>query len=151
MAIQRWDPVRDLLRLQERVNDLFEDVKARSGSLHETAAAATATWKPPMDLFEGSGHWTIRVDLPGVDPADVGIDIESDVLLIRGERRADPSVARESYLRAERPLGRFVLHVALPSAIDRAAMSAVQRDGVLEVSLPKKLDERPARLRVEKR
>lgn len=151
MAIQRWDPVRDLLQLQERVNDLFEDVKARSGTLHEAAAAATATWKPPMDLFESGEQWVIRVDLPGVDPADVGIEIESDALVIRGERRADASIAREDYLRVERPVGRFVLHVALPSAIDRGSLSALQRDGVLEISLPKKRDERPGRLRVEKR
>jgi HSP20 family protein len=149
MAIQRWDPVRDLLQLQERVNSLFENVKARSGTSHDAAAAAAATWKPPMDLFEQAGRWVIRVDLPGVDPKDVGIEIESDALVVRGERKADAAVPREDYLRVERPIGRFVLHVALPSSIDRSAMAATQRDGVLEIVLPKKRDEAPGRLKVE--
>ena len=151
MAIQRWDPIKDLLQLQERVNHLFEDVMARSGSAREVLAASASAWKPPMDLFEQNDRWTIRVDLPGVDPTDVGIEVEQDVLVVRGERRPDGGVARESYLRVERPTGRFAVQVALPPSVDRASLTATQREGVLEIVLPKRRDERPSRVRVESR
>lgn len=147
MAIQRWDPVRDLLHLQERLNQLFEEVLARSGAAQEPQSATGSAFKPPIDLCEEGGRYVLRIDLPGVAPEDVRVDVDDAGLSVRGERRPDASVPREAYLRAERPTGRFHVQLALPPSVDRGKVGARHREGVLEITLPKK-DEGPDRVRI---
>ena len=151
MAIQRWDPLRDLLRLQEGMNRMFEDAFARSGGAAETESLATGGWRPSVDIFEQGPQYVLRADLPGVPPDGVEIEVEGDALTLRGERKSDPAVERESYLRIERPQGRFSVQVALPPSVERSAIRASQRDGVLEVVLPKKEERAPSRLKIDVR
>lgn len=148
MAIQRWDPVRDLLHLQERLNQLFEDVLARSGATHEAQPVSAAAWKPDLDLVEWEDRFEVRVDLPGVRQEDVRVDLDEESLHVRGERRPDASTPREAYLRADRPHGKFHLPLALPPSVDRKRVEARHSDGVLTILLPKK-ERRAERLRVE--
>ena len=147
MAIDRWDPVSDLRHLKERVDSLFQDVLGRAGT--EAAPEIPGAWRPPVDVWEEGGSYHVRVDLPSVEPADVSVEIEGGVLHLRGERRADGSIPHGEYLRAERPRGRFALSMALPTSVDPGGIEARQRDGVLEIVLRKKRDDRVARVRVE--
>jgi HSP20 family protein len=149
MAIQRWDPLRDLVQLQERMNRMFEDTFARSGGSAETESLATSGWRPSVDIFEQGSQYVLRADLPGVAPDGVEIEVEGDVLTLRGERKSDPAVDRESYLRIERPQGKFSVQVTLPPSVERSAIRASQRDGVLDVVLPKKEDRAPSRLKID--
>lgn len=151
MAIQRWDPVRDLLTLKERLNDLFEDVLARSGVDEGLETMARNGWRPAVDLFEEPSRYVVRVDLPGVPPADVEIEVDQGALHVRGERRMDLGVPRESYLRVERPQGRFALSLQLPQSVDRGSVQAQHREGVLEIVLPRRKNEGPSKVRVEVR
>ena len=149
MAIQRWDPVRDLMGLKERLNDMFEDVLARSGVDRELETTARHGWRPAMDLLEEPTRYLVRVDLPGVSPAEVEIEIEENALHLRGERRLDQAAPRESYLRAERPQGRFALSMQLPPTVDRGGIQAQHREGVLEIVLPRRKGGGPSRVRVD--
>ena len=146
MAIDRWDPVRDLRHLRERVDTLFEDVLGRAGT--EAGPAVPGTWRPPVDVWEEGDRYYVRVDLPGVAPGDVAVEIEDGALLVSGERRGAGSVPHDEFLRAERPHGRFALSMALPASVDPQGVEARQRDGVLEVVLRKQRDDRTGRLRV---
>jgi HSP20 family molecular chaperone IbpA len=110
MAVERWDPVRDLRHLKEKVDTLFRDVLGRAGS--EAAPELQGAWRPPVDVWEEGDSYQIRADLPGVAAADVTVEIEGGVLLIRGERRTGAPVPTEDFLRAERPCGRFALSMA---------------------------------------
>lgn len=148
MAIQRWDPLRDMLRLQERVNRLFEEVTARSGEVGDGDAAAGG-FKPAVDIYELPDRYVVLADLPGVAPGDVEVDIQEEVLLLRGERRSDPTIPNEAYLRVERPRGRFALQIALPPSVDRQGVEAKRREGILEVVLPKKKEHVQSRIQVE--
>jgi HSP20 family protein len=151
MAIQRWDPLRDILRLQERMNRMFEDAYARSGVAAETEPLAAGGWRPSVDIFEQGAQYVLRADLPGVSSVGVEIEVEGDALTLRGERKPDPAVDRDSYLRIERPQGKFSVQVALPPSVDRSAIRASQRDGVLEVVLPKKEEREPSRMKIDVR
>jgi len=144
MAIQRWDPERDLVRLQDHVNRMFEEVLSRSSTPDGADLARPGDWKPPLDLFEEPGHFVLRADLPGVAATAVEIRIEEDRLVLVGERRND----QESYLRLERPFGRFSAQIALPASVDRERSHASHRNGVLEVVLPKKKEAAPSRIDV---
>jgi HSP20 family protein len=138
MAIQRWDPMRGLLELQERMNGLFEDVLSRSADDVEGDAAQATAWRPPVDLFEETERYVLRADLPGISATDLEIQIENGRLVLRGERKMDGNISKDSYLRVERPYGRFVVQIALPPSVDQQSIRALHRNGVVEVLLPKK-------------
>ena len=151
MAIQRWDPVRDLLGLKERFNEMFEDVLARSGASRDVEPMARPGWRPAVDLFEEPSRYVARIDLPGVPPGDVEIEVDDAGLHVRGERRMDLGVPRDAYLRIERPQGRFALSVQLPPSVDRSGIQARHEEGVLEIDLPRRKEEGPSKVRVDVR
>ena len=148
MAIQRWDPLRDLMDLQERVKQLFDGVLSRSAASGSAELMGDAGWNPPMDLHEDDERYVLLVDLPGVAAADVELKIEDAVLFLRGERKPDSDVAREAYLRIERPHGRFASQISLPPSVDPGEIQASHRNGVVEVVLPKKKRSAPSRIPV---
>jgi len=147
MAVDRWDPVRDLRHLKERVDTLFQDVLGRAGT--EAAPEIPGSWRPPVDVWEEGDSYHVRVDLPGVASGDVNVEIEDGVLHIRGERRTGGSVPHGDFLREERPHGKFALSMALPATVDSQGIEAHQSDGVLEILVRNRRDERVARVRVE--
>ena len=148
MAIQRWDPMRDLLQMQDKMNRLFEDALSKSVGHESGGTLASEGWKPPLDMFEETGRYVLRADLPGVASTDVEIRVDDGMLQVRGERGADVGVAREAYLRVERPHGRFSVQVALPPSVDAQAIQAVHRNGVIEIVLPKRREEPPSRVKI---
>ena len=148
MAIQRWDPQRDMIELQGRMNRLFDDALSRSVGAEPAEALGSAAWRPPVDLIEEPARYVLRADLPGVGASDVEIQVEDGKLILRGERRLDPGVSRESYLRVERPQGRFAVQITLPPSVRHTAIRATHRNGVVEVLLPKRKDEPPSRIEV---
>jgi HSP20 family protein len=149
MAIQRWDPVRDLREIRRRMNRMFDDVASRDPGSGGAETVASSGWKPPLDVFEDDDRFVLRVDLPGLTTSEVEIEVEDETLVLRGDRRQDPAVPSESYLRSERPHGRFVLQLALPPSIDRQKVAASQSAGVLEIVLPKRRQDVPSRIKVQ--
>ncbi len=148
MAIQRWDPQRDMIELQGRMNRLFDDALARSVGTEPAEALGSTAWRPPVDLIEEPARYVLRADLPGVGASDVEIQVEDGNLVLRGERRVDAGVSRESYLRVERPQGRFAVQIKLPPSVQHNAIRATHRNGVVEILLPKRKDEPPSRIEV---
>ena len=144
MAIQRWDPQRDLVRLQQNVRQMFEEALGRSSSLGTAEPTAPGGWRPPLDLFEEAGHYVLRADLPGVPASDVELRIDNGNLILLGERKID----QEAYLRVERPSGRFAAQIGLPPSVDQDRIQAHHRNGVLEVVLPKKEHEQSSQIEV---
>jgi len=147
MAIDHWDPVRDLRSLRERVDDLFQDVLGRAGT--DAGPETPGTWRPLVDVWEEGDRYHVRADLPGVAPGDVTVEIEAGVVHVRGDRSAGGTVPHEAFLRAERPHGRFALSMSLPPSVDPQGIEARQKDGVLEIVFRKKRDDRGSRVRVE--
>ena len=146
MAIQRWDPLRDLMELQERMKQLFSEALSRSAG--SPGGDGSGGWKPPMDLFEESDRYVLRADLPGVAAKDVEVQVENGMLVLRGERKVDANVSRESYLRIERPHGSFSANISLPPSVDSKGIRAAHRNGVVEIVLPKRKEAPPSRIEV---
>ena len=150
MAIERWDPQRDLIELQGRMNRMFDDALSRSVGSESVESLGSTVWRPPLDLIEESERYVVRVDLPGVSPADVEIVIEDGSLVLRGERRSEPGLSGESYVRVERPQGRFAVQITLPPSVDSSQIRAMHRNGVVECRLPKKQQAAPSRIEVSR-
>jgi len=147
MAIQRWDPLKDLVQLRKTMNRMLDDALARS-SAAGSAAAGSAGWTPPLDLFEEERSYVLRADLPGIDSAELEVKVEDGRLILRGHRRPDQGIARDAYLRIERPSGPFMLQIALPPSVDAREIEARHENGVLEIVLPKRDAEVPSTIHV---
>ncbi|HXG75009.1 MAG TPA: Hsp20/alpha crystallin family protein [Gaiellaceae bacterium] len=100
-------------------------------------------WAPPVDVRELDEHYLVTVDLPGVDPEAVSIEVEGDVLTIAGER---PQAGDGDVYRSERPYGRFVRSLALPKGCDVDAVVASYHNGVVEIRVPKPATQRPKKI-----
>jgi HSP20 family protein len=146
MAIVRWEPFRDLLSLQERMNRMFDESYRHRGS--EDDWAVGGSWAPAVDIFERDGNIVLKAELPGVDPKDVQVHLENNVLTLRGERKFDQEVKKESYHRVERSYGAFSRSFHLPTTVDVNNIKADYKDGVLNVALPKREEARAKQITI---
>lgn len=131
VAFAQWDPLRDLLAIQQR--------------LHRYAPGQGG-WIPPIDVYETTDAFVLTAELPGVLESDVQVRAADNAVTISGFRRERPA-ACEQYHRLERGQGEFARTFELPVPIAADAISARLQDGVLMVSCPK----RPATALVEPR
>ncbi len=133
MALTRWDPLRDLLALQERIERL--------------ADAGDAGWQPPVDVYEATDRYIVSAELPGLSREAIELHVHDGQLTIRGQRPAS-QVPCERYHRVERGHGTFSRRFTLPSPIDGNRVSADLKDGVLTVVIPKAAGAVPRRIDV---
>jgi HSP20 family protein len=149
MAIVRWEPFRDLLSLQDRMNRLFDEsyrTTQRGGSEDEWALGGS--WAPAVDIYEQGTDIVLKAELPGVDPKDVDIRLENNVLSLRGQRKLESEVKRENYHRVERSYGTFSRSFTLPTVVDQASIKAEFKDGLLRLTLPKREEAKPKQIQI---
>lgn len=146
MALIRWEPAAELNTIQTEMNRLFNslfDAPARP-----SAGNGARRWIPAMDLVEQGDRYILRADLPGLAEQDVNIELESDVLTISGERKAEHTEEKGGYRRVERAYGSFSRSLTLPEGIDPEAVEARFERGVLEVSIPKPEQVKPRKVTI---
>ncbi len=147
MAIVTWDPSRELSVLQGDVNRLFERYFGGTAG-----APPSRRWTPPMDLVEGSDHYLLRADLPGLDQGDVLIEVHERTLRISGERRFTQRPEDDGgFARLERGYGEFERTLKLPKGVDVDAIEATFDKGVLELRIPKPVEAAPRRIVIGER
>jgi len=121
VAFTRWDPIRDLLAIQQRL-DRF--------------APGPSGWTPPVDLHETEEHYVLTAELPGLNREDLEIHLRDGRLTLAGVRQ-ERSLPTEQFHRVERGRGSFSRTFQLPIPVDSARITADLRDGVLTVTCPK--------------
>jgi HSP20 family protein len=136
MAITRWDPFRDLSILQERMNRVFEDAAVRGWKNDEPSA--TTSWSPAVDIYETDSEIMFQAELPGVDRKDIALQLENNVLTLKGDRRFEKETNQENYHRIERSYGGFSRAFTIPTIVDEDKIRADYKDGILKIALPKK-------------
>ncbi|HZC02589.1 MAG TPA: Hsp20/alpha crystallin family protein [Gammaproteobacteria bacterium] len=148
MATARWEPLRDLIALQNRVNRMFEDVvtNPRRGADQEDMAAGQ--WTPVVDIFETSENIVIRAEVPGLEQNDLEVEVKDNTLILQGERRFEEGGNR-TYHRVERPYGRFQRVFTLPMTVRQDQVQAMLKNGVLDITLVKEEKAKPKRVQVE--
>jgi HSP20 family protein len=135
--MQRWDPLRELADLHERLDRLVEP----------GGGAVPAAWTPPVDIVETDDAWIVEAELPGVDRKDISIELRENELSISGEIKERK---REGILRRRtRRVGQFDFHVMLPGHVEAEDVEASMEDGVLTVRVPKPHQARPHRIQVK--
>jgi len=141
MALVRWDPFRELTALQSEVNRLFSRVGGSD-------VAERQSWTPAIDTIETDDAIKLKAGLAGMDPADISIEVQDNVLTLSGERRFEEEVKEDKYYRIERRYGSFSRSIALPQAVDESKIEANYENGVLEVTVPKAEVVKPTKIAV---
>ena len=142
----QWNPLHDLLSLQDRMNRLFEDAtQRRAGDADPRDEIEKADWFPLADVYETEDAYVIALDLPGIDRGSLDVSIDENRLTIKGSR---PEVQRDNH-RDECPRGRFLRTFSVPASVDQSAIKADYKDGVLEVRLPRRAERKPQRVEIK--
>jgi HSP20 family protein len=146
MAVIKWDPFRDLNILQDRMNRLFED--AGRGIRRNEEPASTTIWSPAVDIYETEAEIVVQAELPGMDRKDISLNLEKNVLTIRGDRQFKKETKEDNYHRIERSYGGFSRSFSIPTTVDEEKIRADYKDGVLKIALPKKEQAKPKQIQI---
>jgi HSP20 family protein len=103
---------------------------------------------PPVNVFDAGDEFIVKAELPGVDPAQVEVEVQNETLTLRGERSLSEPKRDAAYHRRERGAGQFRRVVRLPGQLASDAAKAEYRDGVLTVRVPKAKETRPRRVQI---
>ena len=146
MAISRYREPTSLFGLQ-RLNRILDEAFAGL-PFQEQGNVITSTWFAPTDVSEDQNSLRITMELPGVDPNDVRLSLENNILTIRGEKKQQAEENNERVHRFERTYGMFERTFALPNTVDPEKIEARYENGVLLVSIPKAERAKPREIRV---
>jgi HSP20 family protein len=115
---------------------------------NDASSGATADWAPPVDIEEYADKFVIYADVPGIDPSTIEVTLEKGVLSLSGSRAQAVEQKGVEARRTERATGRFHRRFALPDTADADAVSASGKNGVLEVTIPKRPQVQPRKIAV---
>jgi HSP20 family protein len=144
MAITRWDPYRDVLTLQNRLNSLFQDF-SRNG---ENEPVTAVGFVPPVDIYEDEHKLVLKLEIPGMRQEDLDVRMENNTLAIKGERSFQSEGKEENFHRVERRYGSFYRAFTVPNTIDPESVKAEYDAGILRLELQKKAESKPKQIKV---
>ena len=142
MAITRWDPFREVVALQNRINSLFRDLNEGDDPV------AAASFVPAVDIYEDAQKVMLKLEVPGIDQKDLDVRVENHTLTVKGERRFEAEEKEQNFHRIERRYGSFYRAFTLPTTVDAEAVAASYNAGVLKLELKKKPEAQPKQIKV---
>jgi HSP20 family protein len=143
MAITRWDPFREVVSLQNRVNSLFRNMSEGDAPL------AAASFVPAVDIYEDPQKLVLKLEIPGIDEKDLDVRVENDTLTVRGERKFEAEEKEQNFHRIERAYGSFFRAFTLPSTVETENVQARYNAGVLKLELKKKPEAQPKQIKID--
>lgn len=142
MAITRWDPFREVVALQNRMNSLFREFNESDNPL------TTASFVPAVDIYEDAKKVVLKLEVPGMEEKDLDIRVENNTLTVKGERKFEKDEKEENFHRIERRYGSFYRSFTLPSTVDTDNVQASYNAGILKLDLNKKPEAQPKQIKV---
>lgn len=142
MAIQRWDPLRELRQMDDTINRLWRGF----GSV--PAIAGVEDWNISLDVIQKDDAIVVKASVPGVQPKDIDVAIEDNILTLRAERKEEFTDEKATYLIQERHSGSFYRALSLPDSVDTSKVNSVYENGVLTITLPKAEEKKKKQIKV---
>ena len=139
--LTRFNPFDDLRRLEARFFEPFFRFPVFGEEMQGNV------WNPPVDVLEEGDRIFVKVEVPGVDENNLKVTFEDGLLTITGERQFERKDDR-NYHRIERAYGTFTRTFSLPRSVDASQIVADYRNGVLEISIPKKEEAKPKQIAI---
>lgn len=121
-----------LHQIQNQMNRLFDETTATNDQ-----SSLFGQWIPAVDIEDQANCLIFKFDIPGVDPKNIDVSIENNELIVKGEKETEMREEKKNYFRTERYSGSFYRRLTLPENIDASKISAKDKHGVLEISIPK--------------
>jgi HSP20 family protein len=143
--LTRWDPLRDLATMQNRLNRIVREPYSPESP---EEALTTTNFAPPVDIYEDEHSIVLKMEVPGIDEKDIDVRIENNTLTVHGERKIEKEEKEENFRRVERQYGSFTRSFTLPSSVDTGQVSARYDKGILKISLAKKAEAKPKQIKV---
>lgn len=144
MQIVRYQPF--LRDMQNEINQLFH----RNWLVENDASdSAVSQWSPHVDIKEEADKFIVTGDFPGVEPKDIQISIENNMLTIKGHRTLERTDKGKEYTRMERFSGTFYRQFTLPEYVDGENIQAKSKNGVVAIVIPKKARHTAKRIEVQ--
>lgn len=148
MALVPWEP-REIKRLRDLFEDFFDfELMPESRRLSRRRLMEGEVWSPLVDIIDKKDHILVKAELPGIDKKDIKISISENSLTISGERKEEKEVKKEDYYCCERAFGAYSRTIELPVEVDKNKTKATFKNGILEVTLPKKEETKPKEIEI---
>lgn len=147
MNIIRRNPFNTLSQLHNEFQTLFGK-QPNPFSITDESSVFTSDWSPAVDVKEEKNKFVILADIPGVDPKEIDVTMENGILTLKGERKTESKEEKDNFKRVERTYGSFYRRFSLPDTADADSISAVSKNGVLQITLNKKETEKPRKISV---
>ncbi len=142
-TLARFEPSRGVSTPQDQINRLF------NGAFDRTLQEANLTaWAPAVDIYETEHELVVKADLPEIQPEQLDIRVENNILTICGERKFEEKLNENNYLRVERSYGSFSRSFSLSNTVNAEAIKADYKNGVLTLSIPKREEAKPKQIKV---
>jgi HSP20 family protein len=141
MPVIRWDPFREVVALQNRLNSVF-------GNTDTESPLAAASFVPAVDVYEDDQKVVLKLEVPGIEEKDLDVSVEKNTLTVKGERKFDKEEKEENFHRIERRYGSFYRAFTLPSTVDSENVDAKYEAGILKLELKKKPEAQPKQIKV---
>ena len=142
MAITRWDPFREVVALQNRMNSLFREMNEGDSPL------TTASFVPAVDIYEDPKKVVLKLEVPGIEEKDLDVRVENNTLTVKGERKFEKEEKEENFRRVERRYGSFTRSFTLPNTVSTEDINASYDSGVLNIRLAKRAEAKPKQIKV---
>jgi HSP20 family protein len=143
MVLRHWEPFRELRQMQENMDQLW-----RSFGQGEGEAGNVENWAIPLDVVQEGDNIIVKASLPGVNPEDIDVSIENDVLTIKGQTKEEREQQEGNYLMRERRSGSFYRALRLPDTLDSDQAQPHYEHGVLSITFPRMESKRARRLQI---
>ncbi len=141
--ITRWDPFRDFWGMRSLLDRFYDTGSSPSGTTWFTTALDLA-----LDVAETDAEYVVKASLPGINPDELEITYDSNVLTIKGEIRKEDDYEDERYHIRERRFGSFSRSISLPYAVKADEIEANYEAGILKLILPKSEEAKPKRIKI---
>ena len=145
-------------KARERGLDLFEDLEDFQREMNRLfdfglrrplKVNGSSLWAPAVDIVDEKDQIKVKADLPGLKKENIEVNVENDVLTIKGEKKEEKETKEKDYIRSERYYGSFHRAFTLPASVDASKVNASYKEGVLEIALPKKEGAKPKQAKVD--
>jgi len=143
MAMERWDPLKDMVSLRDAMNSLFQESFVRPGGVLSPGSIPM-----PIDVLENENEFVVKASLPGIQPENVQITVQGDSIVIRGETQAEEEKKGETWHVRERRHGTSQRTLTLAATISAEKATARFDHGILTLTLPKAEEAKPKQIKI---
>lgn len=127
----------------------FDDMEETMNSMLPSVRGKQFGFTPAIDMYEEKDNIIVETQLGGIDPENVDISIENNVLCLKGESEKKSEIDEKNYYRKEIRRGSFYRSVSLPTKVDGDSAKAVNDGGILKISIPKAPEVKPKTIKIE--